>query len=155
MKPSEIEAYLHTHIPLSQAMGVRVLEAGDASILLEAPLEPNINHRSTIFGGSLTTLGILSAWTWLHCFTRSRGLSPALVIQSESMQFDAPATGIFRAQCNGTLLQKQSIFLSTLKRYKRARIELTSILTVGEAQVGRFLGSFVALNAPTPVFDPN
>ena len=52
MTPSELQTYLHQHIPLSQAMQVTVMEASLQQVVLTAPLVPNINHRETVFGGS-------------------------------------------------------------------------------------------------------
>jgi thioesterase domain-containing protein len=63
---SEIERYLHEHIPLSQHMQVRVVSCDAHGVKLTAPLLPNINHRHTMFGGSASALAILAGWTWLH-----------------------------------------------------------------------------------------
>jgi len=134
-------------------MGVSVLEAHDDAVVLEAPLAPNVNHRSTVFGGSLTTLCILAAWTWLHRFCRTRDLSSTLVIQKETMQFIAPAEGAFRARCEGLSPAGRNAFIATLRRYRRARVKLGCTLTVKEVTVGRFSGSFVALDAPPPRFE--
>jgi len=51
MNEQELERYLHERIPLSLAMGVEVRAAGAAGVELHAPLEPNINHRDTVFDG--------------------------------------------------------------------------------------------------------
>ena len=56
-----LEQYLHAHIPLSAAMGVSVVQVADEAITLSAPLEPNINHRDTVFGGSASA----SSKRWL------------------------------------------------------------------------------------------
>ena len=47
-----VERYLHRHIPLTAAMGVRVAAVTLQRAELRAPLAPNINHRETVFGGS-------------------------------------------------------------------------------------------------------
>ena len=48
----ELEANLHSHIPMSAYMVARVFEASDEGFRLTFPLEPNFNHRDTVFGGS-------------------------------------------------------------------------------------------------------
>ena len=48
----EVERYLHEHIPLSKSMEVKVKQVDENGITLKAALLPNINHRSTVFGGS-------------------------------------------------------------------------------------------------------
>ena len=59
-----IQDYLHEHIPLSKAMGATVLKVDLSGVVLSAPLEPNINHRETVFGGSASSLAILAACQW-------------------------------------------------------------------------------------------
>ncbi|MGK7937166.1 MAG: YiiD C-terminal domain-containing protein [Xenococcaceae cyanobacterium] len=61
-----VENYLHEHIPISQVMAVSVDSLDESRVILSAPLAPNINHRNTAFGGSISTLAILSAWTFVH-----------------------------------------------------------------------------------------
>jgi len=50
---STLEDYLWEHIPISKAMGVRVDSASLEKVILEAPFTNNINHKKTVFGGSL------------------------------------------------------------------------------------------------------
>lgn len=52
MSPAELENYLHHQLPLSKVMQVSVLNLSTDSVVLSAPLEPNINHCGTVFGGS-------------------------------------------------------------------------------------------------------
>jgi len=73
----EVERYLHRNIPLSAAMGVRVRSATPRRVELEAPLAPNINHQSTVFGGSASALAMLSAWTLVHLGLRHASIEAA------------------------------------------------------------------------------
>lgn len=146
MTPLEISDYLHRHIPLSRALELEVHEASDDRTLLSAPLAPNLNHRQSAFGGSMATLAILSAWTWLHRFTRSRNLQPTLVIQEEKTRFLAPALNRFTAICPAPPEPELERFLTSLKRYHRARIRLQSVLRSEGIVVARFDGLFVALD---------
>jgi hypothetical protein len=57
MNNTALEQYLHEHIPLSAAMGVKVVQADPQCVVLTAPLAPNINHRDTVFGGSASGAG--------------------------------------------------------------------------------------------------
>ena len=81
METGAVEAYLHEHIPLSAAMGTRVVRADPAEVRLEAPLEPNLNHRATAFGGSVAALAILAGWTVVHLRLRTEGVEARTVIQ--------------------------------------------------------------------------
>jgi thioesterase domain-containing protein len=146
--PHELQDYLHAHIPLSAAMAVSVVAASDASVVLGAPLEPNINHRSTVFGGSLSAVAILSAWSLLHVRLEAEGLKSRLVIQSNRVDYDAPVTGRFTAAAELAEPAAWPRFIKTLTRMKRARIVARSTLMQGEVMGGRFEGEFVALLNP-------
>ncbi|SFK43726.1 thioesterase domain-containing protein, putative [Methylophaga sulfidovorans] len=61
MTPEQLQQYLYQHIPLSAAMQVSVDHVSDEKVILRAPLTPNINYHETVFGGSASTLAILSA----------------------------------------------------------------------------------------------
>lgn len=145
MDRDQLKAYLHRQIPLSAAMQVSVQAATIDSVTLAAPLEPNINHKSTAFGGSVSALGILAAWSVLHVRLTDAGQDCELVIQSNSMGYDRPITGAFSATSSLVDAAAWPAFLAMLMRRGRARIEVQSLLTCGDVVTGRLRGRFVAL----------
>lgn len=48
-----LESYLYQHIPISKAIGIKALHASTDKVILATPFSNNINHKKTIFGGSL------------------------------------------------------------------------------------------------------
>jgi len=140
----DLERYLHRQIPLSAAMKVSVLSATADSVMLGAPLEPNINHKSTVFGGSASAVAILAAWSLLHVRLLGEGLDCEIVIQSNQMDYVRPITGAFTAASTLADTAAWPEFLTTLTRWKRARVEVQSVLTFGDAIAGRLTGRFVA-----------
>ena len=141
---ADLERYLHRQIPLSAAMQVSVLSATADSVMLGAPLAPNINHKSTVFGGSASAVAILAAWSLLHVRLLEEGLACEIVIQSNHMDYDRPITGAFTATSSLVDPPAWPDFLKILVRRKRARVEGQSVLTFGDAIAGRFKGRFVA-----------
>ena len=146
----ELERYLHTHIPLSKAMGMEIRSIDEAGVRLAAPYEPNVNHRGTVFGGSISALAILSAWTLVHVRLREERLPSTIVIQRNSMEYERPIEGEFEAFCPAPRAEDWSRFLETLQRRSRARIILRAQLTGGGEPVGSFLGAFVASLSDDP-----
>lgn len=144
MEIAALEQYLHHQIPLSAAMEVTVSGATLESIILAAPLEPNINHKSTAFGGSLSTLGILAAWSLVHLRLLDEGENCEVVIQSNQMEYDKSVTGSFFARSALTSPATWPVFVNTLRRRKRARVEVNSQLIFEGDVVGRLTGRFVA-----------
>ena len=147
MLPAELEQYLHEHIPLSKAMAVSVVSVEQSTVVLGAPLAPNINHRETVFGGSASALAILAAWSLLHTRLRAEGIASRLVIQRNTMEYEQPIQGEFTA--HSTLEQPESWqqFIRTLARKGKGRIAVLSVLQHAGQVVGRFTGEFVALGA--------
>ncbi|MCJ2180650.1 YiiD C-terminal domain-containing protein [Novosphingobium album (ex Hu et al. 2023)] len=144
MDPQTLREYLYRQIPLSAAMQVEVRSATAQSVVLSAPLEPNINHKSTVFGGSASALAILAAWSLVHLRLVKEGLPSEVVIQSNQMDYGHPMQGMFTAS---SMLVDQTawpMFVKTLARKKRARIEVRSVLTCGDDEAGSSTGRFVA-----------
>lgn len=147
MLPAELELYLHEHIPLSAAMQVKVISIKTESVVLQAPLAPNINHRETVFGGSASALAILAAWSLLHTRLQGENIHCRLVIQRNSIEYDRPIAGDFTARSRLASEQAWPRFLQMLLRSGRARLSVTAVLEYAGQISGQFSGEFVALNS--------
>ena len=150
MQPGELAQYIHEHIPLSKAMGVSVVAVEDDAIILQAPLEPNLNHRQTVFGGSASALAILSSWALLHVRLQAAGIADRLVIQHNTMEYQHPILGQFTAR---SMLERPDAwrqFTVMLARRGRARITVVAVLEHMGRVAGRFSGQFVALGNGQP-----
>lgn len=147
MRPAELEKYLYDHIPVSMSMGVAVVSVEADAVILRAPLGPNINHRHTAFGGSVSALAILAAWSLLHTGLRSEGVDCRLVIQRNSMEYLRPIHGDFVARAFLADSSKWSHFIDMVRQKGKGRISASALLEHNGELVGRFLGDFVALGA--------
>ena len=140
-----LEQYLHDHIPLSKAMQVSVVSVEEESVVLSAPLAPNINHRATVFGGSASAVAILAAWSLLHTRLQTAGIGSRLVIQSNTMDYSLPILGEFTARAFIEQPGAWQRFVGMLRRRGKARIAVTSVLEQGGKIVGSLKGEFVAM----------
>lgn len=145
MSPAELQRYLHDHIPLSQAMQAAAVAVSTESVLLGAPLAPNINHRETVFGGSASALAILAAWSLLHVRLLAEGVPSRLVIQRNTMEYEQPIQGEFFARSALEDPAQWPMFLRMLQRKGKARASVVSVLEHQGQVVGRLIGEFVAL----------
>jgi thioesterase domain-containing protein len=145
MTPQALQEYFHDHIPLSKAMAVKVEAATPQVVRLVAPLAPNTNHHGTVFGGSASAVAILSAWGLLHVALVDAAIEADLVVQKSSMSYELPITGKFTSESMAPVPEKWQRFLTTLSKYKRARISIRSILNCDGKKVGEFDGDFVAI----------
>ncbi|HSC83092.1 MAG TPA: YiiD C-terminal domain-containing protein, partial [Pseudomonas sp.] len=96
-----LEQLLHQDIPLTQAMGLRVLGWRDGELRLGLPLAANRNHKSSMFGGSLYCGAVLAGWGWLHLSLREAGVTDGhIVIQQGQIDYPQPVLGDALAVCS-------------------------------------------------------
>lgn len=147
MSPNELERYLHQNIPITKAMHIGVVQALPDSVVLSAPLAPNINHRETVFGGSASAVAILAAWSLLLIRLKNEVTASRLVIQRNTMAYSRPINGPFTATSAITSDGDWSRFLRMLQRKGKARITIEAVLHCAGQIVGQLEGEFVALGA--------
>lgn len=145
---ADVEQYLHKHIPISAAMAVTVSDLYP-DVILSVPLQPNINHRRTGFGGSISTLGILTAWTFVHTRLQTLSKPYRIVIQDNSVEYLQPVTSDFEARCISPSAETWQRFLKILQRKGKSRIKLAVEVYAEERLVGTFAGNYVALDIQT------
>ena len=145
MTPAELTDYLRGNIPLTAAMEVSAVSVATDTVVLEAPLAPNINHRKTVFGGSASSLAILAAWSLVHLRLTGTSLEHRLVIQRNTMTYDAPIEGTFRATATFADGTDWAKFLDTLERRGKARIGAIAELGYDGKPAGHFEADFVAI----------
>jgi thioesterase domain-containing protein len=140
---SQIEDVLHTKIPLTRAMGVRVEDYDDERLILSAPLAANINHLGTAFGGSLNALLVLAGYAllWLEL----RDAECHIVIRESKISYDRPVDGDLRAICKRPELSEMETFKQTFQEKGRARITLSANIEDRGNIAARFEGTFVAM----------
>jgi len=146
MSTKGLEAFLHEKIPLTRAMGLHVAESNARRLVLEAPLDKNVNHLGTAFGGSLHMLPTLACYAGLWTLLREAGIDGHVVVKRSQAVYRTPVTGRLRAVCVRPPAALVKEFIRDLQRHKKARMELEAIVegAHGKAAV-EFSGSFVAL----------
>jgi thioesterase domain-containing protein len=137
--------YLNEKIPLTRAMGMRATETG-ARVVLEAPLEANINHLGTAFGGSLHALPTLASYAVLWTLLNEAGIDCHVVIKRSSANYLQPVKGMLRAVCVRPSPEIAARFIDDLRRKKKARTTLTAVVEGANGKPAvEFSGEFVAL----------
>ena len=140
-----LERTLRHEIPLTDALGLAVEEWTDRRLVVRAPLQPNLNHKCTAFGGSLYSVAVLAGWGWLWCVLEETGHSATIVIQHSRMEYKAAVEGDIRARCDGASERNLDRFLRTLDRRGRARIDLDVTVDGADDPAAVFTGSYVVI----------
>lgn len=145
MNIEQLQSYLHSHIPITNAMEVEAVEVRADAVTLGAPLAPNTNHRNTAFGGSVSTLATLAAWSFLRIKLGADAAGVHLVIQRNSLEYLKPIDGYFTATaCLGEGADWER-FEQMLSVRGRGRISIEASVDYGGVQCAQFIGEFVAL----------
>lgn len=139
-----LEEVLFSQIPLTRAMDLKVMEYTAAGLLLNAPLEPNINHQQTAFGGSLASLTTLACWGLLWLKLRDAQIPADIVIQESNTRFIRPVTGEIYVRAEHPPADSWLRFVQTLRSHGKARIELESSVQETGQPATCFRGKFVA-----------
>ncbi|MEE3912920.1 thioesterase domain-containing protein [Pseudomonas viridiflava] len=143
---AELEQVLHHDIPLTREMGIRVIDWQNHRLRLHLPLAPNVNHKSTLFGGSLYCGAVLAGWGWLHLRLREAGIDDGhIVIQDGQISYPLPVREDAIAVCDAPDVAQWDRFTTTYQRRGRARLELPTRIHAQDSDESavKFTGQFV------------
>lgn len=140
-----LQETLEHEIPLTQHLELRVLSYDDKGLTLRAPLAPNINHKRTVFAGSLNSVVTLAGWGLLWLLLQELEIPARVVIQDSSCSYLRPVSNDFSAFCRKPEPGQIARLAGALKRRGKARIEL-NVEIQNEAGVAvSFTGRYVIL----------
>ncbi len=74
------QEFLHKHIPISKEMGLTVLEYTGDTVKFKAPISLNINDKGSVFGGSGSSMMILTAWSLVKLNCEEKNIISDIVI---------------------------------------------------------------------------
>jgi thioesterase domain-containing protein len=136
------EQFLHEQIPLTRAMGLRIVSYDDNGVAVEAPVALNSNHLRTAFGGSINAVATLAAYglLWLELD------NPAVhvVVAESSIRFLRPVRETIRAVCARPGPDDWEAFRAEFESIGKARIKLRVAVVEVDQTAAEFEGTFVA-----------
>jgi thioesterase domain-containing protein len=145
MTAAELEELLHLRIPVARAMCLSVVTADNTQVVLQAPLEQNVNPHGTAFGGSITNLALLAGWSMAYMRLHEKGYGDHLVISRVHVDFLAPMGTTIEARCQAPKDSVIERFIHHLERRGKARIELRADVSADGVMGAHFQGEFVAM----------
>ncbi|MDH5179649.1 MAG: thioesterase domain-containing protein [Gammaproteobacteria bacterium] len=139
----DLQNKLHEQIPLTKTIGIRVTDYSGETLTLSAPLQNNINHKSTAFGGSLYSVAVLAGWGLLYTKLNELDLSGHIVIQQSNVNYLQPVKSDIIATCSVGDITTFERFIRTFNKKGMARIKLASVIMQGDEAAVEFEGSYV------------
>ena len=116
------------HLPITQFMGLEVESYDGDTLILTAPLEPNINDKQTAFGGSLYNTAVMACWGMIYLKTQEKNIACNQVVTEGSMKYIAPVNGCIRAICHAPSEEELTSIFDHFKRKGKARISLEAAI---------------------------
>lgn len=144
----DAENYFRSQIPLTRAMGLRVVIADVSSFAIEAPVALNYNHLHTAFGGSINAVATLAGYGLLWLALREADAS--VVIRESAIRFFLPVQETIFAICHQPSTAEMARFKETLRTKGKARMELRVRVEEQGTLAAEWTGTFVALQSPLP-----
>lgn len=140
----ELQNKLHNEIPLTKHMDIKIQNYDENELLTTAPLDININDKGTAFGGSLSTMTIISAWSLCWLISKELGFdSNNIVIIKNDTSFRKPVTKDIVCHTKKPLKEEIEIVKQKLQTKKSASLKIQSqIIEDGEVCVD-FEGYYV------------
>lgn len=145
MDKIEFEKYLHEHIPVTKAMGFSVEEYSLGRIKIKAPFKENINHRLSVFGGSISSILIMAGWAYVRKIMERIDPDSIIVIHKNTVNYHLPIISGFTAEVKKVNKKHIDTFIEMYEKYGKGRINIESEIDGHQQILADFKGTFVVL----------
>lgn len=135
---------MHQSIPITRSMDINVLP-WKGSIQLTMPVEPNVNHQGTIFGGSQGALCAATGFLWVTILLRDHQIDAEVVITRSEVSFLAPLAGTGTCRIEEPSRDEQQRFLQAVEKKGKGKLELAGTILLGETVTTRFTAVYAAM----------
>lgn len=148
MTASELQTFLYQNIPAARTLGIEVAECTPQAITLFMPHHLNLNHKNTVFGGSIALGATLCGWCAVH--NNCPEAMGNIVIQTGETRYLRPATGnlLIRTQTENNPIWHQ--LHTHLNTKGTAKITLKTEMYSQEHLVAVFNGKYVVKKSDNP-----
>ena len=146
---ARLQEELLGEIPLARAMALRVASYDGDSLILAAPLAPNVNDKGCAFGGSLASLMTLAGWGVIRLAVAARGVDCDIYVQDSAIRYLAPVWSDFEAVARLADGESFEAFFAALAARGKARLNVACRVPLAEGGDAATLAArFVALVKP-------
>ena len=129
-------------IPMSKAMGIRVLSATKDKLMTSCDLAFNKNLHNTMFAGSINTLATLTGWGWVNLQLEQQGLSGDIVLGKGSIKYLAPIPAHAYAVVDQTNVEED---YQNVAKNKKAKVHIICQVYSGDILAAEFTGTYVVI----------
>ena len=140
----ELQKKVHNEIPLTKLMNINIKEYNEKQLITTAPLNININDKGTAFGGSLSTMTIISSWSLCWLISKELGFnSKNIVVIKNENSYKKPVTKDIVCYTQKPSQQEIATLKEKLQTKKSASIKINSIIIENNETCVEFQGYYV------------
>jgi thioesterase domain-containing protein len=140
---TDLQNKIRGAIPMSEAMQFSIEELSSRSILVHAPLAPNVNIHGTGFAGSIYSIAVLAGWALSTHIMDVLAMDGDLVVSKAEIRYRAPVTG--RIECRAVASEGACRkFQDSFNQIGKGKLALT--IEVGDAPHAVLSGTFYAVS---------
>ncbi|ADT85718.1 YiiD C-terminal domain-containing protein [Vibrio sp. Vb2880] len=139
---TELQERWAAHIPISEKMGIKVLQYTGYQFQCGAQLNPNLNPHNTLFAGSAFTLATLTGWGMAWLLMRERNLDGDIVLVDSRIRYRHP---VVHNPVASTSLDGISGDLDRLESGRKARIVVNVNIASGDVDAVTFIGTYMLI----------
>ena len=139
----DLQQKIRASIPLSEAMEFSIIELDSHSILVQAPLEPNVNIHGTGFAGSIYSLAVLAGWALCTHIMKLNGMQGELVVGSAEIKYRLPLSSAI--SCRSQTSEEDCLaFRNDFEACGKGKLGLE--IVVGNSRNAILQGKYIAIN---------
>jgi thioesterase domain-containing protein len=139
----ELQNKITKAIPVSDAMQFSIAELSSGSILVQAPLAPNVNIHGTGFAGSIYSIAVLAGWGLSTHIMDLLDMDGELVVSKAEIKYRAPITGTIECRAKVSESERKD-FQHSFNDTGKGKLSLT--IEIGDARQAVLLGTFYAVS---------
>ncbi|HVL02551.1 MAG TPA: YiiD C-terminal domain-containing protein [Dongiaceae bacterium] len=145
--PSNLDFIRHklrSQVPLIAHMGVDIISWGGRTVVVEAPLAPNLNTHGTAFGGSLYNVAAMTGWSAVHLTLMDAGHTPSVWVVKGEIEYKTPVRGTLRGIA--TISEDDRLHLiSGYENKGRVKVGIDVVIREGDQDAVLFKAVFAAM----------
>lgn len=141
---NQLQNKLFNEIPLTKIMNIQINDYNSKELITTAPLDININDKGTAFGGSLSTITIISAWSMCWLITKELGYdSNNIVVIKNENSYKRPVTKNIFCYTKKPSFEEIIRLKNKLEEKRSASIKIESSIIEDNNTCVEFIGYYV------------
>jgi len=140
----QLEEKLHDEIPLTKLMKLKINSYTQKELITSAPLDININDKGTAFGGSLSTMTIISSWSLCWLISKELNIdSKNIVVIKNENSYLKPVKKDIVCYTQKPSKEEISILKEKINKKRSASIKIKSKIIEDNEVCVKFEGIYV------------